>query len=70
MLAGLAILGDTGLELTSAGGDDEDGAVGLGSTGNHVLDEVTVSGSVNDLSNVASIVNRLLNVEESVQDVR
>ena len=70
VLASLTVLGDTGLELTSAGGNDENGAVGLGSTGDHVLDEVTVSGSVNDLSNVASIVNRLLNVEESVQDVR
>ena len=49
VLASLAVLGDTGLELTSAGGDDEDGAVSLGSTGDHVLDEVTVAGGVDDL---------------------
>lgn len=46
VLTGLAILGDTGLELTSTGGDDENGAVGLGGTSNHVLDEVTVTGGV------------------------
>jgi len=48
VLAGLAILGDTSLELTSTGGDNENSAVGLGSSGNHVLDEITMSGSVND----------------------
>lgn len=42
----LAILGNTSLELTSTGGNDENGAVGLGSTGDHVLDEITVTGSV------------------------
>jgi len=48
VLTSLAILGDTSLELTSAGSNDENGAVGLGSTSDHVLDEVTVTGSVND----------------------
>lgn len=43
VLTGLAILGDTSLELTSAGGNDEDSAVGLGGTSDHVLDEVTVT---------------------------
>ena len=46
MLASLAILGDTGLELTGTTGDDEDSAVSLGGTSDHVLDEVTVTGSV------------------------
>lgn len=46
VLTSLAILGDTSLELTSAGGDDEDSAVGLGGTSDHVLDEVTVTGGV------------------------
>lgn len=46
VLTGLAILGDTSLELTSTGSNDEDSAVGLGSTSNHVLDEITVTGSV------------------------
>lgn len=48
VLTGLAILGDTSLELTSTGGNDENGAIGLGSTSDHVLDEITVTGSVND----------------------
>ena len=49
MLASLAILGDTGLELTGTTGDDEDSAVSLGGTSDHVLDEVTVARGVNDL---------------------
>ena len=48
VLTGLAILGDTGLELTSTSGNNEHGAVGLGGTGDHVLDEVTVTRSVDD----------------------
>jgi len=48
VLTGLAILGDTSLELTSTGSNDEDGAVGLGGTSDHVLDEVTVTRGVND----------------------
>ena len=48
VLAGLAVLGDTSLELTSTGGDNEDSAVGLGGTSDHVLDEVTVTGGIND----------------------
>ena len=43
MLASLSILGDTSFEFTSTGGDDEDRAVGLGGTSNHVLDKVTVT---------------------------
>ena len=49
VLAGLAILGDTSLELTGTSGDDEDSAVSLRGTSDHVLDEVTVAGGVNDL---------------------
>jgi len=48
VLTGLTVLGDTGLELSSAGGNDEDGAIGLGGSGDHVLDEVTVARGVND----------------------
>jgi hypothetical protein len=51
VLTGLAILGDTSLELTSTGGNDENGAISLGSTSDHVLDEITVTGSI-DNSNV------------------
>merc|ERR1712226_1105474 len=48
VLPGLAVLGDTGLELTDTGGDDQDGAISLGSTGNHVLDEIPMAWGVND----------------------
>ena len=50
VLASLTVLGDTGLELTSASGDDKDGAVSLRGTSNHVLDEVTVTRGVDDLA--------------------
>merc|ERR550534_1332108 len=45
---GLAVLGDTSLELTSTGGDDKNSAVSLRCSGDHVLDEVTMSGGIND----------------------
>jgi hypothetical protein len=48
VLASLAILGDASFELTNTGGDDENGTVGLGGTSDHVLDEVTVTGGVDD----------------------
>jgi hypothetical protein len=48
VLSGLSFLGDTSLELSLGGGDHEDGAVGLGGAGNHVLDEVPVARGVND----------------------
>ena len=54
VLSGLAILGDTGFELTSTTRNDEDGTVGLRGTGNHVLDEVTMSRGINDLSSAYS----------------
>lgn len=49
MLASLTILGDTSLELTSTTGNDEDSAISLGGTSDHVLDEVTMSRGINDL---------------------
>jgi hypothetical protein len=61
VLTGLAILGDTSLELTSTGSNDENSAIGLGSTSDHVLDEITVTGSVND----GDIVARSLELPES-----
>jgi len=61
VLTSLAILGDTSLELTSTSGNDENGAIGLGSTSDHVLDEITVTRSVND----GDIVLRSLELPES-----
>lgn len=48
VLTSLAILGDTSLEFTSTRGNDENSAIGLGGTSDHVLDEITVTGGVND----------------------
>ena len=48
VLAGLTVLGDTSLELTSTGGNDEDGNIGLRGTGNHVLDEITVTRGIDN----------------------
>merc|ERR1712061_292685 len=48
VLPRLTVLGDTGLELSSSGGDDQHSAVSLGGSGNHVLDEVTRSGGIDD----------------------
>mmetsp|Transcript_25162 Transcript_25162/g.40856 ORF Transcript_25162/g.40856 Transcript_25162/m.40856 type:complete len:524 (+) Transcript_25162:185-1756(+) len=48
VLAGLALLGDTSLELTDTRGDDEQSHIGLGGTSNHVLDEISVTRSIND----------------------
>ena len=49
VLSGLTIPGDANLEFTSTSGNDENSTVGLGGTSDHVLDEVTMSGGVNDL---------------------
>jgi len=46
VLTSLAILGDTSLELTSTGSNDENGTISLGGTSDHVLDEITVTRGV------------------------
>jgi len=48
VLSGLTVLGDTGLELTSTGGNDEHTTISLRCSCDHVLDEVTMSRSIND----------------------
>jgi hypothetical protein len=53
VLTSLAILGDTSLELTSTSGNDENSAVGLRGTSNHVLDEITVTWGVDDCSTIS-----------------
>merc|ERR1719232_2049055 len=45
---GLTVLGDTSLELASSRGNDQDTAIGLGCSSDHVLDEVTMSRGIND----------------------
>ncbi|KAH3667230.1 hypothetical protein OGAPHI_002879 [Ogataea philodendri] len=48
VLSGLTVLGDTSLELTGTTCNDQDSTVSLGSTSDHVLDEISVTWSVND----------------------
>ena len=48
VLLSLTTSRDTSLELTSTGSDDQDSNVGLGSTSNHVLDEITMTRGIND----------------------
>jgi len=48
VFTGLSVLGDTGFEFSLSGGDDEDGAIGLRGTSDHVLNEITMSGGIND----------------------
>ena len=49
VLSGLTILGDTSFEFTSTSGNDENSAISLGGTSDHVLDEITVPRGINDL---------------------
>lgn len=53
VLAGLAILRDTSLELSDTGSDNQDSTVSLGGTGDHVLNEVAVSGRVDNGDHVS-----------------
>jgi len=48
VLSGLTVLGDACLELACAGRYDQHSAVCLGGACNHVLDEISVSGGIND----------------------
>jgi len=48
VFSGLTILGDTSFEFTGRGGNHEEGNIGLGSTGNHVLDEISMAGGIDN----------------------
>jgi len=48
VFSSLTVLGDTGFELTDTSGNDEDGAIGLRGTGDHVLDEISMTWGVDD----------------------
>jgi len=49
VFTGLAILGDTSFELTSATSNDKNGTIGLGSTSDHVLNEITMTRGIDHL---------------------
>jgi hypothetical protein len=59
VLSSLAILGDTGFEFTSTTGNDEDSAISLGGTSDHVLDKVTVARRINDLDKGCEMMNTI-----------
>jgi hypothetical protein len=46
VLTGLAVLGDTSLKLTHTRSNDKNGTISLGSTSDHVLDKVTMTGGI------------------------
>ncbi len=48
MFTGLSIFGDTSFEFTNTSGNDKDSTISLGSTSDHVLDEITVTWGVNN----------------------
>jgi len=48
VLLGLAFRSPATLETTGGGVDNQDGNIGLGGTSDHVLDEITVAGGIND----------------------
>jgi len=48
VFSGLSILGDTRLEFSLSGSNNEDGSIGLGGSSDHVLDEISVAWGVND----------------------
>jgi hypothetical protein len=61
MLSSLAILGDTSLEFTSTGSNDENGAISLGGSSDHVLDKVTMTRSIcGKLAAVTVVENGIL----------
>mmetsp|Transcript_23172 Transcript_23172/g.57992 ORF Transcript_23172/g.57992 Transcript_23172/m.57992 type:complete len:371 (+) Transcript_23172:353-1465(+) len=48
VLTGLTVLGDTSLELTGTGSDDQHTHISLRGTSDHVLDEITMARGVDD----------------------
>ena len=48
VFSGLSFLGPSGLEFSRWGSDHEDGDISLGGTGNHVLNEISMSWGIND----------------------
>ncbi len=62
VLAGLTVLRDTSFEFTGTSGDNKNGAIGLRGSGNHVLNEITMSGGVDDLRREGRLVLRVSGV--------
>jgi hypothetical protein len=54
MFTGLTILGKTSLKTISSGVNDKNSTISLGSPSNHILNEIPVSGGINDSEVVLS----------------
>lgn len=48
VFSGLTILGDTSFEFTLGGSNHKNSNISLGGTSNHILDEISVTGSINN----------------------
>jgi hypothetical protein len=48
VFASLTVLGNTGLKSTRITGNNEDGDIGLGGTRDHVFDEISVAGGIDN----------------------
>jgi len=48
MFSGLSIFGDTGFKFSLRGGNHQYGDIGLRGSGDHVFDEISMSGSINN----------------------
>jgi len=68
MFTSLTILGETSFEFTSTTGNNQNGAIGLRSSSDHVLDEITMPRGVNDLiyPNIVRSVYREEKADEGV----
>ena len=48
VFSGLPVLGDSSFEFSNTGSDNQNGAIGLRGSSNHVLDEISVAWGVDD----------------------
>jgi len=48
VFSGLSILGNSGFEFSGSGSDHKNGTISLGGSGNHILNEISMSGGIDD----------------------
>jgi hypothetical protein len=48
VFSGLSFFGNSGFEFSGGGSNHEDTDIGLRGSGNHVFDEISMSGSIDD----------------------
>ena len=69
MFSGLSVLGDSSFEFSNTGSDNQNGAIGLRGSSNHVLDEISVTGGVDD-GNVELKISYILEFKFYSMDVK